>query len=507
MDPDADGLCSRIDNCPTTANPDQVNSDGDDWGDLCDLCDDTPDMAQVDTDGDGLGDACDICPDLSDADQADTDGDGLGDACDVCPNLSDPDQVDTDGDERGDLCDDNDDNDAHLDADDNCPLNPNDDQADSDAADGFSCGDEVTCETDTGCDWIAGDGSHYLGCLENGTHHSFYDAEAFCVSLGGHLVTINSQVENDWLVSIGFTAMIGLTDQAEEGTFVWADGSPSDGFLGWPGHEPNNLFNEDCTWLGDSGTWNDAGCSGAFVCEARLSDGVGDACDNCPDRINADQTDSDGDGRGDRCDLCPTTSDDPIDEDADGTGDACDNCRQTANADQADADDDGIGDACEMGVDTDGDTIYDDLEIQCGSDPTVFESVPADPDADGLCDGLDNCATIANEAQTDTDRLETLACGDQATCEALTGCRWRTAGEGYNCVRFDVSGFWQDRDCISTPGKPAAQSPATNAPALDPASLHGRKPASSSADTKPACAKKPKKPADSARSNGAAASH
>lgn len=52
-DPDGDGLLNCHDNCPTVANPDQADMDGDAIGDACD----------PDVDGDGVANANDVCLD------------------------------------------------------------------------------------------------------------------------------------------------------------------------------------------------------------------------------------------------------------------------------------------------------------------------------------------------------------------------------------------------------------------------------------------------------------
>jgi syndecan 4 len=59
VDADCTGeVCEDVDNCPTTPNPDQANSDGDSLGDACDNCPNVTNQDQADSDGDGVGDAC-----------------------------------------------------------------------------------------------------------------------------------------------------------------------------------------------------------------------------------------------------------------------------------------------------------------------------------------------------------------------------------------------------------------------------------------------------------------
>ena len=58
-DSDGDGIEDAVDNCPTTANPEQEDEDGDGVGDSCDNCPSNANASQVDSDADGEGDACD----------------------------------------------------------------------------------------------------------------------------------------------------------------------------------------------------------------------------------------------------------------------------------------------------------------------------------------------------------------------------------------------------------------------------------------------------------------
>ncbi|MDX6651331.1 MAG: type transport system ATP-binding protein [Solirubrobacterales bacterium] len=82
-DGDGDGWPDSIDNCPSTANADQIDSDGDGVGNACDSQDD-------DSDNDSVPDSADNCPTVANAFQTDGDGDGVGDACDPDAHPSDP---------------------------------------------------------------------------------------------------------------------------------------------------------------------------------------------------------------------------------------------------------------------------------------------------------------------------------------------------------------------------------------------------------------------------------
>ncbi|MDX6679251.1 MAG: hypothetical protein QOE31_3303 [Solirubrobacteraceae bacterium] len=136
-DLDGDLVRNEQDNCPTTPNGRQLNTDGDAFGDACDTDDDNdgildaapdncplvPNPDQLDSDHDGRGDACPA---------ADSDGDGVLDDVDNCAQVANADQRNLDADDQGDVCDRDDDNDDYDDGFDNCPVVYNFDQADLD---------------------------------------------------------------------------------------------------------------------------------------------------------------------------------------------------------------------------------------------------------------------------------------------------------------------------------------------------------------------------------------
>ncbi|WP_330204908.1 C-type lectin domain-containing protein [Cyanobacterium sp. Dongsha4] len=73
---------------------------------------------------------------------------------------------------------------------------------------------------------------------------SWQEAQDLAEKMGGNLVTINDEKENQWLTKTFITPetnflWIGINDQAVEGEFIWISGETSN-YLNWAKGEPNN---------------------------------------------------------------------------------------------------------------------------------------------------------------------------------------------------------------------------------------------------------------------------
>lgn len=111
---------------------------------------------------------------------------------------------------------------------------------------------------------------------------------------------------------------------------VWADRRrhDRDGGGWWPWVE--NVADEDESeeeLIDERFGWGGRGDRQLEIYHWAGMDGVGDACDICPDDYDPNQ----------------------LDTDLDGIGDACDNCPYDSNPDQEDLNEDGVGDICEGG--------------------------------------------------------------------------------------------------------------------------------------------------------------
>jgi hypothetical protein len=95
--------------------------------------------------------------------------------------------------------------------------------------------------------------------------HSYYrstgsmtwtQARQACIDMGGHLVTITSAGENNFVFNTWPSGWIGFNDEAVEGQWRWVTGEAVT-YTNWNGGEPNNAGNEDYAQFVGGGKWND----------------------------------------------------------------------------------------------------------------------------------------------------------------------------------------------------------------------------------------------------------
>lgn len=100
---------------------------------------------------------------------------------------------------------------------------------------------------------------------QNYNGHSYYRstgsmtwtaARQACLNMGGHLVTVTSAAENNFIYNLWPSGWIGLTDEVVEGQWRWVTGETYS-YQSWNPGEPNNSNNEDYIQFVGAGRWND----------------------------------------------------------------------------------------------------------------------------------------------------------------------------------------------------------------------------------------------------------
>lgn len=148
---------------------------------------------------------------------------------------------------------------------------------------GDTFGDAVDSDCDGRDCEAASDGVTYFAFCAN--DDDWYEADAWCVAKGyDGLAAPLDAAEQLYLVTLVTDAgklateapWLGVTDEALEGTWVYADASVAT-YLPWSAARPDGDENDNCAqlnWPLGGGTWNDVSCfsarpSQSYVCEAR----------------------------------------------------------------------------------------------------------------------------------------------------------------------------------------------------------------------------------------------
>ena len=385
VDTDKDGIPDAEDNCPTTPNSDQSDTDGDGLGDVCD----------TDDDGDDIPDGEDCNPLDENVGGAETWYLGIDNDLDgFFGSFSSVTQCDSPGEGYStnlpvvDDCDDN-----------NPNINPGANEIENNGIDD-DCNPETPDE---------------VAVCNEPTNLNVSSLTSTTAELGW--TDNNGPVENHRIEVVPMSDEFNtdITNSSGTNTHI------AEGLL--PNTEYKWRVRATCDAANNlRSPWVEGP---SFTTPAEIQDGDGDGIedsdDNCPNTANPDQTDSDGDGIGDVCDSCPNSAtgdldgdgvcddidpcpfDPSNDSDGDGFCDSIDEC--PGYDDNIDNDNDGIADGCDTDDDNDG--IED--EIDCNPfDNSIGEATIwfADTDLDGFGDpnnSVENCIQPEGYVLDNTD--------------------------------------------------------------------------------------------------------
>ncbi|HKQ50391.1 MAG TPA: MopE-related protein [Phycisphaerae bacterium] len=312
---------------------------------------------------DGIDQDCvggDLCPPCF-SNGGDSDNDGVCTNIDNCPNTPNANQANCDSDAQGDACDNDDDNDGDPDITDCADCDPTRSHGTPEI-----CSDAIDNDCDNLTDCADADCSG-TGCVCQGGDS---DGDDICNNNDNCPNTTNSDQVNCDHDSQGDVCD---TDDDNDSTPDVNDCQPCN-----PNVHPG-AFDVLCDNI-------DQDCSGADSCPPCFNsggdvdnDGICNNNDNCPNTANPDQANFDNDAEGNVCDT---------DDDNDGTPDVndCQPCNPNVHPGAFDV-------------------LCDNIDQDCsGADscPPCFVQ-GGDSDRDEICDSMDNCPTIVNSLQADSD--------------------------------------------------------------------------------------------------------
>ncbi|XP_065682614.1 perlucin-like protein [Hydra vulgaris] len=132
---------------------------------------------------------------------------------------------------------------------------------------------KVSNDCDNG--WLEYKTNCYFFQNKTSNGKSWLDASLSCQTLGGHLLSIEDQAENVFVLNIikdssmqKNSYWIGLNDACNNREFMWSDNT-SPQFFNWLPKRPNNLEpGENCVETNSMG-WNDNYCrvTNGFICK------------------------------------------------------------------------------------------------------------------------------------------------------------------------------------------------------------------------------------------------